>query len=163
MENHCGNLDKKSYNMKNNFMNRIVEFAIATAFAVLPVSCRELPFETQILSYEGNFLLKIFRQTGDRRYLELCKDISHNVVQYVNTKTNHVQPGDNVGWCTERVNISDWEGADGVGNVPHDSNCAWENVNLYHITEVPGIYVQPDGMHGTTGPKSTCLQESQLR
>lgn len=79
-------------------MNRIVEFAIATAFAVLPVSCRELPFETQILSYEGDFLLKIFRQTGDRRYLELCKDISHNVIQYVNTKTNHVQPGDNVGW-----------------------------------------------------------------
>lgn len=67
-------------------MNRIVEFAIATAFAVLPVSCRELPFETQILSYEGDFLLKIFRQTGDRRYLELCKDISHNVIQYVNTK-----------------------------------------------------------------------------
>lgn len=84
--------------MKNNLMNRIVEFAIATAFAVLPVSCRELPFETQILSYEGNFLLKIFRQTGDRRYLELCKDISHNVIQYVNTKTNHVQPGNNVGW-----------------------------------------------------------------
>lgn len=66
------------------------------------------------------------------------------VALYVNTENNHVQPGENVGWCTERVNISDWEGSDGVGNVPHDSNCAWENVNLYHITENPGIYVQPD-------------------
>lgn len=92
----------------------------------------------------GDFLLKLFRQTGDRRYLELCKDMSHNVIQYVNTEGNHVQPGDNVGWCTERVNISDWEGRNGIGNVPHDSNCAWENVNLYHITENPGIYVQPD-------------------
>lgn len=92
----------------------------------------------------GDFLLKLFRQTGDQRYLELCKDMSHNVIQYVNTEGNHVQPGDNVGWCTERVNLSDWEGRNGVGNVPHDSNCAWENVNLYHITENPGIYIQPD-------------------
>ena len=92
----------------------------------------------------GDFLLKLYRRTGDRRYLELCKDISHNVIQYVNTETNHVQPGENVGWCTERVNLSDWEGSDGVGNVPHDSNCAWENVALYHVTETPGIYVQPD-------------------
>ncbi len=92
----------------------------------------------------GDFLLKLFRQTGDRRYLELCKDMAHNVIQYVNTEGNHVQPGDNVGWCTERVNLSDWEGPDGIGNVIHDSNCAWENVNLYHITQNPGIYVQPD-------------------
>ncbi len=92
----------------------------------------------------GDFLLKLYRHTGDRRYLVLCKDISHNVIQYVNTEGNHVQPGDGIGWCTERVNLSDWEGSDNVGNVPHDSNCAWENVNLYHITENPGIYVQPD-------------------
>ena len=92
----------------------------------------------------GDYLLKLFRSTGDWRYLELCKDMAHNVIQYVNTTANHVQPGDSVGWCTERVNISDWEGQESVGNVIHDSNCAWENVNLYHITENPGIYVQSD-------------------
>ncbi|MDO4949331.1 MAG: hypothetical protein Q4E55_04095 [Bacteroidales bacterium] len=92
----------------------------------------------------GDYLLKLFRSTDDWRYLELCKDMAHNVIQYVNTQANHVQPGDSVGWCTERVNISDWEGQESVGNVIHDSNCAWENVNLYHITENPGIYVQAD-------------------
>ena len=92
----------------------------------------------------GDFLLKLFRSTGDMRYLELCKDMAHNVVQYVNTEGNRVQPGNGNGYCTERVNLGDWEGEGAIGNVGHDSNCAWENVAMYHTTENPGIYVQPD-------------------
>lgn len=92
----------------------------------------------------GDFLLKLYRATGDIRYLELDKDMSHNIVQYVNTEGNRIQEG-GFGYVTERVNIGDWEGADGVGNIPaDDSNIAWENTTLYHTTENPGIYVQPD-------------------
>ena len=49
------------------------------------------------------------------------------------------------GSVTERVNIGDWEGESGIGNIPRDgSNIAWENTTLFHTTENPGIYVQPD-------------------
>lgn len=45
----------------------------------------------------------------------------------------------------ERVNIGDWEGESGIGAIPRDdSNMAWENTTLFHTTENPGIYVQPD-------------------
>jgi len=93
----------------------------------------------------GDFLLKLYRATGDRRYLELGKDIAHNVLQYVNMPGNRVQTEGEWGWCTERVNISDWEGQENVGGLHnHDSNIAWEYVATYSMTENPGIYVSTD-------------------
>lgn len=93
----------------------------------------------------GDFLLKLYRATGDVRYLELCKDMAHNIVQYVNTEGNHIQTEGGFGYVTERVQICDWEGAHDIGNIPqNDSNIAWENTTLHHTTENPGIYVQPD-------------------
>ena len=92
----------------------------------------------------GDFLLKLYRATGDIRYLELDKDMAHNIVQYTNTEGNRIQEG-GFGYVTERVNIGDWEGENGIGNIPKDdSNIAWENTTLHHTTENPGIYVQPD-------------------
>lgn len=159
------------------------------ALALLPLSCMDLPFEAQILSYDGNkvsqtfvfdggkiseegagsrnvdidrtsvqnehsapgiyvlsgdFLLKLYRATGDLRYLELDKDMAHNIVQYVNTEGNRIQSEGGFGFVTERVQICDWE-SEGIGNIPqNDSNIAWENTTLHHTTENPGIYVQPD-------------------
>lgn len=93
----------------------------------------------------GDFLLKIFRATGDKRYLELDRDMAHNVVQYVNTEHNRIQAQGGLGYASERVNIGDWEGTNHIGMIPQDdSNQAWENVALFHTTENPGIYVQPD-------------------
>lgn len=93
----------------------------------------------------GDFLLKLYRRTGDRRYLDLDRDMSHNIVQYVNTEGNRIQSEGGFGYVTERVNIGDWEGESGIGNIPRDdSNIAWENTTLFHTTENPGIYVQPD-------------------
>ncbi len=93
----------------------------------------------------GDFLLKLYRYTGDRRYLELDKDMSHNIVQYVNTENNRIQSEGSFGYVTERVNIGDWEGADYVGRIPqNDSNIAWENCTMLHTTMNPGIYVTPD-------------------
>ncbi len=93
----------------------------------------------------GDFLLKLFRVTGDGRYLELLKDIIHNVVQYVNTEGHPIQcVGAGIGNVAERVNISDWEGDGEIGCVHFESNQAWENVTLYSVTQNPGIYVQPD-------------------
>jgi len=93
----------------------------------------------------GDFLLKLYRHTGDRRYLELDKDMTHNIVQYVNTGNNRIQSGGGFGYVTERVNIGDWEGAEGIGCIPqNDSNIAWGNCTMLHTTLNPGIYVTPD-------------------
>jgi hypothetical protein len=90
----------------------------------------------------GTFLLKLYRATGDRRYMELLKDIIHNVVQYANTVTNRIIPRSPPGSATERVNLSDWEGADKVGDIlDEDSNMAWETVILFSVLQNPGIYL----------------------
>lgn len=92
-----------------------------------------------------DFLLKLYRRTGDKRYLELDRDMAHNIVQYVNTEGNRIQRDGGFGYVTERVNIGDWEGEGGIGTIPQDdSNIAWENTTLFHTTENPGIYVQSD-------------------
>ena len=93
----------------------------------------------------GDFLLKLYRATGDERYAELLKDIAHNVVQYVTTPSNPLGRGSAPGSVSERVNLSDWEGLDGIGSVSAgDSNMAWETVALLSILQNPGIYVQTD-------------------
>lgn len=94
----------------------------------------------------GDFLLKLFRATGDVRYAELLKDISHNVVQYVTTEDNPIGIGSSPGSVSERVNISDWEGENNIGMISAgDSNMAWETVALLSMQQNPGIYVQIDG------------------
>ena len=94
----------------------------------------------------GNFLLKLYRITGDKRYMELLQDIAHNIVQYTTTKTNPVVPKAVPGSVSERVNLSDWEGAKNVGgSIPDgDSNMAWGIVTSLTITQNPGIYLRND-------------------
>lgn len=93
----------------------------------------------------GDFLLKLYRATGDERYAELLKDIAHNVVQYVTTSSNPLGRESVPGSVSERVNLSDWEGNNEIGFVlPGDSNMAWETVALLSMLQNPGIYVQTD-------------------
>jgi len=92
----------------------------------------------------GDFLLKLYRATGDKRYLELEKDITHNVLQYVNMPGNHFC-GAGWGCVTERVNISDWESKEYIGYQGYgDSYMSWELVSTFSMTETPGIYVSTD-------------------
>ena len=74
------------------------------------------------------------------------KDIAHNVVQYTNTLSNPVIPAGKPGAVSERVNLSDWEGAQNVGGgIPEgDSNLAWCTVTLLTIMQNPGIYIRND-------------------
>jgi hypothetical protein len=94
----------------------------------------------------GDFLMKLYRATGDKRYADLLKDIIHNVVQYVNTEKHQIVAHSLPGYASERVNISDWEGKDNVGgNIGEgDTNMAWETVALLSILENPGIYLRTD-------------------
>ena len=46
------------------------------------------------------------------------------------------------GWINERVNLSDWEGKDRVGNIFYGST--WADVSaLLTVIEIPGIYIEP--------------------
>lgn len=99
----------------------------------------------------GDFLLKYFRASGDIRYAELYKDVTHNVTQYLNTPTNRLQSylakGDDPenpkivpAYVSERVQLSDWEGPN-IGDAPPiDSNQAWEILVQLAGQQNPGIY-----------------------
>ncbi len=88
-------------------------------------------------------LLKLYRATGNEHYLSLLRDISHNILEFMSTKDRPV--GNDIGgYINERVNISDWEGKDAVGNL-HWSSVSWcELAVLLTTVEIPGIYVVPD-------------------
>ncbi len=92
-------------------------------------------------------LLKLFRATGERRWLDLAVDISHALPQYVSTAERPIRADDGrdlkPGWINERVNLSDWEAPGrGPGEVFYGS--CWDAVSvLLTELEMPGVYVQP--------------------
>jgi hypothetical protein len=91
----------------------------------------------------GDSLLKLFRATGDRRYAELYRDQSHNVVQYAGAPDNPLRT--QKGYVTERVQLSDWEGEDSIGNVDYgSSDTSWEVLVALTFLENPGIYLHTD-------------------
>jgi hypothetical protein len=93
----------------------------------------------------GDFLLKLYRATGDPLIVEMYRDTAHNVIQYVNTASNPINRGGVLGAVSERVNISDWEGRGGIGKVhAGDSNMAWETLAAITALENPGIYLKTD-------------------
>lgn len=95
-----------------------------------------------ICTASGIALLRLYRATGKDVYLELLKDIAHNITQYIPCCKN---PIGNVkeGWVCERVNMTDWEGPDNIGEIVGLST--WAETSLMLTTvELPGIYIQRD-------------------
>ena len=95
-----------------------------------------------ICTASGIALLRLYRATGDLFYLNLLQDIAHNITQYLPCKANPI--GDvNEGWVCERVNMTDWEGTDRIGEIVGLST--WAETGLMLTTvEIPGVYIQPD-------------------
>lgn len=91
----------------------------------------------------GDSLFKLFRATGERKYLDLIRETTHNITQYVSRQDRPIS-GMPSGWICERVNMSDWEkGMIEVGEIFHGS--CWPEVSLLLASvELPGLYVQPD-------------------
>lgn len=93
----------------------------------------------------GDFLLKLYRATNDKRFAELYKDMVHNTIQYVNTKYNPVIRNATDGYCSERVNLSDWEGKGEIGNTwPGVARVNWATLELLTSLQNPGIYIRND-------------------
>lgn len=90
----------------------------------------------------GSALLRLFRATGKRIYMDMLRDIAHALPQFVSRPGNRIAQLED-GWINERVNLSDWEGAEMVGNVFHGS--CWPEVTLMlSYWELPGVYVRKD-------------------
>ncbi len=95
-----------------------------------------------LCTLSGLGLLKLFRATGDRFALDLLHDIASGLPQYLPHPLNPL--GDaNPGHMCERVNMTDWEGPERIGETLRMTTWAETSLMLTTI-EIPGLYVQPD-------------------
>jgi hypothetical protein len=95
-----------------------------------------------LCTLSGLGLLKLFRATGDRFPLDLLRDIAHGLPQYLPHPLNPL--GDATpGHMCERVNMTDWEGPERIGETLRMTTWAETSLMLTAI-EIPGLYVQPD-------------------
>jgi hypothetical protein len=95
-----------------------------------------------LCTFSGLGLLKLFRATGDRFHLDLLRDIAHGLPQYL---PHPLKPlGDaKSGHMCERVNMTDWEGPERIGETLRMTT--WAETSLMLTTvEIPGLYVRPD-------------------
>jgi len=112
-----------------------------------------------ICTSSGDCLLKLYRATGDPFYMQLIRDIAHNVTQYLSRDDRpiYAKQGNKYlppGFMNERVNMSDWESIPKKGN----NNLPWqvpvgevffastwaEDALMLSSVELPGIYLQTD-------------------
>lgn len=95
-----------------------------------------------LCTYSGLGLLKLFRATGHRSHLDMLFDIAHNIPQYLPHPQNPL--GQAVfGRMCERVNLTDWEGENRIGETLLLTTWAETSLMLTTI-EIPGLYVQPE-------------------
>jgi hypothetical protein len=92
-----------------------------------------------ICTFSGDALFKLYRATGQEDYLDMIYDLAHNITQYVSTIERPISVLKE-GWVNERVNTSDWEGKEKVGEVFRSSTWADISVMLTYM-EIPGIYI----------------------
>lgn len=93
-----------------------------------------------ICCYSGIALWRLFRATGDVRYMQLLRDIAFVMPQYL---SHPLRPIDKmkIGWMSERVSTTDW--LEGIGELMYGSTWAETSLMLAY-TELPGAYIQPD-------------------
>lgn len=97
--------------------------------------------------------LKLFRATGDQRYLEMMRQISHFIPQVVSYPQRPMYPMPGTPWgeeplefgsMCERVNMSDWEGNENVGDAIFGPSNWPQSALMLTWTEIPGVYVVPE-------------------
>lgn len=92
-----------------------------------------------ICTASGDCLFKLYRATGNKLYLNMARDVAHNIMQYISRADRPIKD-QRVGWINERVNLSDWEGKDNIGNVFHGNT--WAQVSaMLTVAQIPGIYI----------------------
>ncbi|MBS0027687.1 hypothetical protein ACTJJ0_03395 [Chitinophaga sp. 22321] len=94
-----------------------------------------------ICTASGDCLFKLYRATGNKLYLQMIYDIAHNIMQYI-ARADRPIKDQHIGWINERVNLSDWEGKEAIGDIFHGNT--WAQVSaMLTVAEIPGIYINP--------------------
>lgn len=96
-----------------------------------------------ICTSSGNALFKLFRATGDRLYADLLRDIQHAHAEAVNMP-GHITTNNLIGSSMERIQPSDAEGKESIGNFINTRNSWTETAGMLMALEVPGIYINTD-------------------
>lgn len=102
-----------------------------------------------ICTLSGNSLLKLFRASGNIKYLEFMSDIGSFIVQCMSREDRPIYSWDKTpqkllpGFICERVNMSDWEGAGKIGGV-FNGSCWSEVSQMLTYAELPGVYAVKD-------------------
>ena len=100
-----------------------------------------------ICTLSGNSMLKLYRATGEKRYLEWMRRISHAIPQFVSLEDRRLDTlaGKTLlpGFINERVQTSDWEGRHTVGEFLYGSNWPETSMLLTYV-EIPGVYIDLD-------------------
>ena len=93
-----------------------------------------------ICTHSGISLLKLYRATSDKFYINLLSNIAHAIPQYMSWKERPIE-GYHEGWISERINLTDWELPNrGIGDIMVSSNWA-ENSMMLTVAELPGVYI----------------------
>ena len=93
-----------------------------------------------ICTHSGIALLKLYRYTQNRAYLELLNDITHVIPQCLVHPSRPIEGVKN-GWISERISTTDWY--EGIGEIMYGSTWAETSLMLTYI-QIPGLYVVPD-------------------
>jgi len=93
-----------------------------------------------ICTHSGIALWRLFRATGNNRYMQLLKEIAFVMPQYLSHPSRPIEKM-KIGWMSERVSTTDW--LEGIGELMYGSTWAETSLMLTYI-ELPGVYVQPD-------------------
>jgi hypothetical protein len=93
-----------------------------------------------ICTHSGAAFLRLYRATGNLFYLDLLRDITRAIPQYLSTKEDPI-PGLQDEWISERVSTTDW--LEGIGEIMTGSTWAETSLLLTEI-EIPGIYIDVD-------------------
>lgn len=112
----------------------------------------------------GDALLKLYRATGERRHLQLVRDIARALPQFV-SRPGAEFPLQELSWINERVNLSDWEGRDKIGNMVFPGTCWCEHSVMLSALDLPGLYVDADRgeLHGFDHVRASWRDESGKR
>jgi hypothetical protein len=93
-----------------------------------------------ICTHSGIALWRLFRATGNVRYLQLLKEIASVMPQFLSHPLRPIEKM-KIGWMSERVSTTDW--LEGIGELMYGSTWAETSLMLSFI-ELPGVYIQPD-------------------
>jgi hypothetical protein len=96
-----------------------------------------------ICAYSGEQLFRHWRTTGDELALDLILDTAHNMTHHVSLADKPLGPM-GPGMMCERINMSDWEGPNTIGDNVFGSTIWVETSMLLTAAEIPSVYLRSD-------------------